>query len=155
MAKEKTTIGFSRSTTATVVCVVIVVAALAFWKDRGGSEAQAKAADTFLLNSHEKRITSNQRQIGEVRGYVVEFKEEVKDRFVGNEKMQISLQRDQQAILGNQTDMKLRMTEERKLRAEDAMESRKLRIEQIKEMAELSAYLRTLEKIEKITDEQE
>lgn len=103
----------------------------------GKVSGMSKANEVFLLNSHESRITENTQGITSVKKYVTEFKEEVKDRFMANEKMQIVLQKDQQAILSNQTDFKIQQNKHTDLI-----------IKQIEAQAEISAWIKTIEKVE-------
>ena len=60
-----------------------------------------------------------------------------KDNTRNTEKMQLTIQADQRAILNNQGDFKKQLHEQSRLQ-----------IEQIKVNAELNAYLRTIDKIE-------
>ena len=60
MAKEEqTTVGLNKSTMALVAVVLTVLAASAFWKDRGGSEAKAEATHNYVIESV---IKTNERQ---------------------------------------------------------------------------------------------
>ncbi len=85
-----------------------------------------EAASGYIVSSHETRLTK------------VEVDVDVLDnRLDNNEKSQIALQKDQQAILSNQGEMKIQITKQTDLQ-----------MEQIKESAKLNAFLRTLDKIE-------
>ena len=68
MAKEEsTTIGFNRSTMALIALLITVAGFIAFWKDRGGTQAKAEAVHNSIVSSHETRITANTTDIKEVR----------------------------------------------------------------------------------------
>jgi hypothetical protein len=149
MAKEaKPEIGISRGLATTILLVISVVAALAFWFDRGGTEAKAEADHYSIVGSHESRITKVETGISDL-----------KDRLTSSEKTQIVIQADQRAILSGQQDMKMQRIEDMKLirdqRSEDAKLLREQRTQDMKSreaqqktIAELNAYLRTIDKIE-------
>jgi hypothetical protein len=101
------------------VLFAITVAGLAW---TGG---QSKSTEVGLVRSHEKRITDNTGAI------------KVLDKRQDNtEKMQISLQKDQQAILRNQSKFEIQ---------QGKFSDRQL--EQIKATAELTAYLKSIDNI--------
>lgn len=64
---EKTTIHFSRTTTGIIICVVIVLGALAFWNDRGGNQATAAAAINQGIMSNTNRNDTQDTQIAIVQ----------------------------------------------------------------------------------------
>lgn len=97
----------------------------------------ADAADSFLLSSHEVRITKVESELGVVDS-----------RLDNTEKMQQSLASDQRNILNNQRDMKLRMEKESDLRTQQRESDRTIQMELIKEVGGLSTYLKSIEKIE-------
>ena len=118
----------------------VVIGVLIFAILVGGTSWTASrifAANSFLVSSHETRITKTESSITLVKKDVSEFKEAVDKRFDSSERMQFSLQKDQQSILRNQGEMKLQL-----------LEQSKLQIEQIRESAKLGAYLRSIERIE-------
>jgi hypothetical protein len=149
MAKEsKPEIGISRGLAATITIVVAVAGFGAFWNDRGGAEAKAEANHYSIVGSHETRLTKVESGLSVVIG-----------RQTSIEKTQISLQKDQQSILTGQREMKKQRSEDMKLlreqRSQDATllreqrsEDMKFRSAQQKVIAELNAYLRTIEKID-------
>lgn len=124
--KEHTTIGFNRSTIATIMLVVGVASALAVWKDRGSDEAKAAAVHDSRVDGHETRILSVETEV-----------KSLDKRMDSTEKTQIAIQKDQEAILHGQREMK-----------EQQSKFADLQIEQIKSNAELHAYIRTIEKID-------
>ncbi len=145
---EKTTIHFSKTTVGTIICVISVLGAIAFWSDRGSDQATAKAADAFLLSSHETRITKTEVDIGDVKKESAEFKEQVKDRFVSNERVQQALQRDQREILGNQGEIKQQLIREADIRNKRRDADLEVQRKLTDEVGKLSGYLRSIEKIE-------
>lgn len=67
MAKEEQTIGISRGLSITIMLVIGVIAAMAFWFDRGGTEAKAESIHNSIVASHETRITANSNEIKVVK----------------------------------------------------------------------------------------
>jgi hypothetical protein len=149
MAKEaKPEIGISKGLAATIMLVIAVVGFGAFWSDRGGAEAKAEANHYSIVGSHETRLTKVESGL---TGII--------ERQTSIEKTQISLTKDQEAILIGQREMKSQRSEDMKLlreqRSEDAKllreqrsEDMKFRAAQQKTISELNAYLRTIEKID-------
>ena len=156
MAKEdQTTVGLNKPTMAMIVLILSVLAASAFWKDRGGSEAKAEAVHNSIVSSLIETDSRHDKALTAVREEV----DEVKERQTSIEKTQISLQKDQTAILTGQQEMKAQRVEDNKLlrdqRSEDnsllrdqRSEDMKFRAEQQKVISDLNAYLRTIETIE-------
>jgi hypothetical protein len=91
------------------------------WSASGSNSAQAG-----LIVSHDKRIADAE---GEIKS--------LDKRLDNTEKMQISLAKDQEALLHGQREMK-----------EQQMKFADLQIQQIKANAELHAYIKTIEVIE-------
>ncbi len=161
MAKEQehTTIGVNKPTMLMIVLVLSVIAGAAFWKDRGGTEAKADTTHAFVVESNTGRITETEKGLAIVRTDLTTFKEDTKERFSTAELTQLSIQKDQQALLKGQEAIQRQRTEDNKLwreqRKEDAKllrdqraEDIKYRADQQKTISELNAYLRTIEKIE-------
>ena len=76
MAKEHTTIGLNRSTMALAGLVIAMLAAGAFWNDRGGSHASAAAAINQGVSSNTSRNDTQDEQIAIVRKDIKEVTEE-------------------------------------------------------------------------------
>ena len=148
MAKEHTVIGFSRSTIATIGLIVVVLGAMAFWQDRGKAKGATTVTKDIMIQAHEGRLFKVEGDVVSIKENHAQFKDEVKDRFVGNEKMQISLQKDQQTILNNQTDIKREMSKQSTLRTRQREDDVKIQMKLIEEVGNLSGYLRSIEKIE-------
>jgi hypothetical protein len=149
MAKEeKSEIGISKGLATTILLVIAVISAASFWFDRGGTEAKAEANHYSIVGSHENRLTKVESGLSTVI-----------ERQTSIEKTQISLTKDQQSILSGQREMKVQRSEDMKLlreqRTEDSRllrdqrsEDMKFRTAQQRTIAELNAYLRTIDKIE-------
>lgn len=135
--KDHTTIGFNRTTTATIGLVVLVLAGAMFWKDRGGVEARAEAAHSFTVSTHETRINKLDKDVGDVKDNLTKFKEETIEKFNSQRQAQIQIQADQQAILSGQKEVK-----------RDMGKLFDLAIKQIEQGAEMKAYWESIEVIE-------
>ncbi len=131
-----TTIGLSKPMIGIIFLVIAIMGFGAFWKDRGGAEATAMAGETFLVNSHEKRITKTEVDITNIVKDVGQFKVATDKRFDTTEHMQIALKKDQEAILINQTDMK-RQIEQQTV----------LQIQQIKAQADIGAWIKAIDNV--------
>ncbi len=124
MAKEKKEIPTWIRVGVGIVGSVALIWATAWGVGR--AVGKTSASEGFLLASHETRIT-----------HVEDDVDALDTRMDNTEKMQLTIQADQRAILNNQGDFKKQLHEQSRLQ-----------IEQIKVNAELNAYLRTIDKIE-------
>ncbi len=115
------------------VGISLIVLILTVWA-ASAATTKISAAESFLLSSHETRIVKVERDIDDVRDNVSRFAISVDKRFDMTEKMQVALQKDQQAILYNQRDMKDQINTQTALQ-----------IEMITESAKLNAYLTQFE----------
>ena len=101
------------------------------------SSGKEAGAHVEIVNSHEKRITTVEYGLTKVV-----------DRVTSTEKMQISLQKDQQSLLDGQREIK----EQNKLDAQIGREQRKDDVQAIRSLEKavvgLDAYLKSIETIE-------
>jgi hypothetical protein len=145
--KEHTTVGFNKATIATIVLVIGVLAAMAFWFDRGGTEATAATLHNTKVDGHESRIFGVERDVAKVTEGLNAFKEVVTERFHNTEMMQQSLQKDQEALIKGQDEIK----KQNALDAELAREQRKEDTKAIQKLAEVvatgNAYFHSLDNV--------
>ena len=107
------------------VVLSVIGSAVLIWGVATAASRKSTSHD-YLVSSHETRITEVEQEV-----------DDLDTRMDSTEKMQISLQKDQQAILAGQTEMKSQLSKQAERQ-----------LEQIKVNADLNAYLRTIEKIE-------
>ncbi len=130
--QEQTTIVFSKSVTAIICCVVVVAGAMAFWKDRGGSEAAAAVTHDLRVDGHDRRL------------FTVEAEVKTLDkRMDGTELMQLALKKDYESLSDGQREIKEQskkdaeiMRDQRREDAKIAREQRKEDMEVIKEFSD-------------------
>jgi polyisoprenoid-binding protein YceI len=138
MAKEdQTTVGLNKPTMALIGLLITVAGFGAFWKDRGGNEAEAAATHYFVVESNTGRIAATESGLTKVATDFTDFKEETIRRFNDTEKTQITIQADQRAILTGQQEMKAEQT-----KLSDMM------IKKIESDAEIKAWIKSIDKVD-------
>lgn len=86
-AKEHTTVGLSKSTLMAVCALITVLAALAFWNDRGGDAATTAAAINQSIQSNTARNDNQDVQIAETQKEIKRVVEEQHKAEVATAKM--------------------------------------------------------------------
>jgi len=135
--QEHTTIGLSKPLVALTTVAIALIYFAVFFKDRGGTEATAAVLHNTRVDGHESRITNVEKNVIKVTGDLNNFKDNVVERFHTTEKLQLALQKDQEAILEGQRELKYQQSR-----------FSELQIQQIKSDAEIHAYLKSIETIE-------